>query len=155
MDEAIIAYIRRNHNLLVGEGSAERIKKEIGSAYPLGEGEGREMEIKGRDLMNGVPRELIITEAQIAESLSEPVGAIVEAVKVALEHTAPELAADIVDKGIVLTGGGALLSNLDFVLRHETGLPVSIADDPLSCVALGTGRSLEEFKKLQDVLTTF
>ena len=155
MDEAIIAYIRRNHNLLVGEGSAERIKKQIGSAYPLGEGEGRQMEIKGRDLMNGVPRELVITEAQIAESLSEPVGAIVEAVKVALEHTAPELAADIVDKGIVLTGGGALLSNLDFVLRHETGLPVSIADDPLSCVALGTGRSLEETKKFQNVLTTF
>ena len=113
------------------------------------------MEIKGRDLMNGVPRELVITEAQIAESLAEPVGAIVEAVKVALEHTAPELAADIVDKGIVLTGGGALLSNLDFVLRHETGLPVSIADDPLSCVALGTGRSLEETKKFQNVLTTF
>ena len=155
MDEAIIAYIRRNHNLLVGEGSAERIKKEIGSAYPMGEGEGKSMEIKGRDLMNGVPRELIITEAQIAESLAEPVGAIVEAVKVALEHTAPELAADIVDKGIVLTGGGALLSNLDFVLRHETGLPVSIADDPLSCVALGTGRSLEERAKLQNVLTTF
>ncbi len=155
MDEAIIAYIRRNHNLLVGEGSAERIKKQIGSAYPLGEGEGRQMEIKGRDLMNGVPRELVITEAQIAESLAEPVGAIVEAVKVALEHTAPELAADIVDKGIVLTGGGALLSNLDFVLRHETGLPVSIADDPLSCVALGTGRSLEETKKFQNVLTTF
>ena len=155
MDEAIVSYVRRNHNLLVGEGSAERIKKEIGSAYPMGEGEGKSMEIKGRDLMNGVPRELVITEAQIAESLAEPVGAIVEAVKVALEHTAPELAADIVDKGIVLTGGGALLSNLDFVLRHETGLPVSIADDPLSCVALGTGRSLEERAKLQNVLTTF
>src|SRR6266571_1325528 len=108
MDEAIIAYIRRNHNLLVGESSAERIKKEIGS--------------------------------------------IVEAVKVALEHTAPELAADIVDKGIVLTGGGALLGNLDFVLRHATGLPVSIADDPLSCVALGTGRALEEMKTLKNLL---
>ncbi|MCH9000906.1 MAG: rod shape-determining protein, partial [Proteobacteria bacterium] len=109
MDEAIIAYIRRNHNLLVGEGSAERIKKEIGSACPPENGEGRTIEIKGRDLMNGVPKELIISERQIAESLAEPVGAIVEAVKVALEHTAPELAADIVDKGIVLTGGGALL----------------------------------------------
>src|SRR5262245_65822135 len=94
--------------------------------------------------MNGVPKELVITERQIAESLAEPVGAIIEAVKVALEHTAPELAADIVDKGIVLTGGGALLSNLDFVLRHATGLPVSIADDPLSCVALGTARCREE-----------
>ncbi len=152
MDEAIIGYIRRNHNLLVGESSAERIKKEIGSACPPEDGEGRTMEIKGRDLMNGVPKELIISERQIAESLAEPVGAIVEAVKVALEHTAPELAADIVDKGIVLTGGGALLGNLDFVLRASTGLPVSIADDPLSCVALGTGRCLEEMKTLRNVL---
>jgi rod shape-determining protein MreB len=154
MDEAIIAYIRRNHNLLVGEGSAARIKEEIGSACPPDEGEGRTMEIKGRDLMNGVPKELIISERQIAESLAEPVGAIIEAVKVALEHTEPELAADIVDKGIVLTGGGGLLSNLDFVLRHATGLPVSLADDPLSCVVLGTGRALEEMKRLKDVLTS-
>jgi rod shape-determining protein MreB len=153
MDEAIIAYIRRNHNLLVGEGSAERIKKQIGSACPPEHGEeGRTMEIKGRDLMNGVPKELVISERQIAESLAEPVGAIVEAVKVALEHSAPELAADIVDKGIVLTGGGALLGNLDYVLRASTGLPVSIADDPLSCVALGTGRCLEEMKTLKNVL---
>lgn len=154
MDEAIIAYIRRNHNLLVGEGSAARIKEEIGSACPPEDGDGETMEIKGRDLMNGVPKELLISERQIAESLSEPVGAIIEAVKVALEHTAPELAADIVDKGIVLTGGGALLGNIDFVLRHSTGLPVSIADDPLSCVVLGTGRALEEMKRLKDVLTT-
>ena len=152
MDEAIIGYIRRNHNLLVGQGSAERIKKEIGSACPPEDGEGRIMEIKGRDLMNGVPKELIISERQIAESLAEPVSAIIEAVKVALEHTAPELAADIADKGIVLTGGGALLSNIDYVLRHATGLPVSIADDPLSCVALGTGRALEEMKTLKHVL---
>src|SRR5580658_8812091 len=138
MDEAIIAYIRRNHNLLVGESSAERIKKDIGSACMPEDGDGRVMEI------NGVPKEIVISERQISESLAEPVGSIVEAVKVALEHTAPELAADIVDKGIVLTGGGALLGNLDFVLRHATGLPVSIADDPLSCVALGTGRALEE-----------
>ena len=154
MDEAIIGYIRRNHNLLVGEGSAARIKENIGSACPPDKGEGRTMEIKGRDLMNGVPKELIISERQIAESLAEPVGAIVEAVKVALEHTEPELAADIVDKGIVLTGGGGLLSNLDFVLRHATGLPVSLADDPLSCVVLGTGRALEEMKRLKDVLTS-
>ena len=154
MDEAIIAYIRRNHNLLVGEGSAERIKNEIGSACPPADGEGRVMEIKGRDLMNGVPKELIISERQIAESLAEPVSAIIEAVKVALEHTAPELAADIVDKGIVLTGGAALLGNLDYVLRHATGLPVSIADEPLSCVVLGTGRTLEEMKTLKNVLTT-
>ncbi|MDP6897430.1 MAG: rod shape-determining protein, partial [Rhodospirillales bacterium] len=116
MDEAIIAYIRRNHNLLVGEGSAARIKEDIGSACPPEDIEGQTMEIKGRDLMNGVPKELILSERQIAESLAEPVGAIIEAVKVALEHTAPELAADIVDKGIVLTGGGALLGNMDLVL---------------------------------------
>ena len=154
MDEAIIGYIRRNHNLLVGEGSAERIKKEIGSACPPEDGEGSTMDIKGRDLMNGVPKELVMTERQIAESLAEPISSIIDAVKVALEHTAPELAADIVDKGIVLTGGGALLGNLDYVLRHATGLPVSIADDPLTCVALGTGRALEEFKKLKDVLVS-
>jgi rod shape-determining protein MreB len=152
MDEAIISHIRRNHNLLVGEGTAEHIKKVIGSACPPEDGDGRVMAIKGRDLMYGVPKELVITERQIAESLAEPVGAIIEAVKVALEHTAPELAADIVDKGIVLTGGGALLGNLDYVLRHSTGLPVSIADDPLSCVALGAGRCLEEMKAFKAVL---
>ena len=152
MDEAIIAYIRRNHNLLWGEGSAERIKKEIGSAYPPEDGTGKGLQIKGRDLMNGVPKEIIIDQSQIADSLAEPVSQIVEAVKVALEQTPPELAADIVDKGIVLTGGGALLGNLDFVLRHATGLPVMIADDPLSCVALGTGRCLEEMKVLRNVL---
>ena len=153
MDEAIISYIRRNHNLLVGESSSERIKKEIGTAKPPEDGVGQSMEIKGRDLMNGVPKELVINQVQIAEALAEPVGAIIEAVKVALEHTAPELAADIVDKGIVLTGGGALLGHLDQVLREATGLPVSIADEPLSCVALGTGRALEEMKTLKHVLT--
>ena len=154
MDEAIIGYLRRNHNLLVGEASAARVKEEIGSACPPENGEGRVMDIKGRDLMNGVPKELIISERQVAESLTEPVGAIIETVKVALEHTAPELAADIVDKGIVLTGGGALLGNMDFVLRHATGLPVSLADDPMTCVVLGTGRALEEMKRLKDVLST-
>ena len=154
MDEAIIGYIRRNHNLLVGESSAARVKEEIGSACPPENGDGATVEIKGRDLMNGVPRELIISERQIAESLADPVGAIIETVKLALEHTAPELAADIVDKGIVLTGGGALLGNMDYALRHATGLPVSLADDPLSCVVLGTGRALEEMKRLKDVLST-
>ena len=154
MDEAIIAYIRRMHNLLVGEASSERIKKEIGSACPPADGNGLTMEIKGRDLMNGVPKEVTIGQRQIAESLSEPVSAIVEAVKVALESTPPELAADIVDKGIVLTGGGALLANLDQVLREETGLPVSIADEPLSCVALGTGRALENMKAMKGILST-
>ena len=154
LDEAIINYIRRYHNLLIGESTAERIKKEIGSASPPEDGEGRVAEIKGRDLMYGVPKEIIITERQIAESLAEPVSAILEAVKVALENTAPELAADIVDKGIVLTGGGALLRNLDLVLRHATGLPVSVAEDPLSCVALGTGRALEEMKTLKNLLVS-
>ena len=154
MDEAIIGYLRRNHNLLVGEASAARVKEEIGSAWPPEDGDGRIMDIKGRDLMNGVPKELIISERQVAESLTEPIGAIIETVKVALEHTAPELAADIVDKGIVLTGGGALLGNLDFVLRHATGLPVSLADDPMTCVVLGTGRALEEMRRLKDVLST-
>ena len=154
MDAAIISYIRRNHNLLVGEGSAERIKKEIGSACAPDAGEGRTIEIKGRDLMNGVPKEIIITERQVAESLSEPVSQIVEAVKVALEHTAPELAADIVDKGIVLTGGGALLTNLDQVLRNATGLPVSIAEDPLACVVKGTGKALDEMSRLRSILST-
>ena len=154
MDQAIIAYIRRTHNLLVGESSAERIKEAIGSACPPEEGEGRTMAIKGRDLLHGVPKELIISERQIAESLAEPISQIIEAVKSALEHTAPELAADIVDKGIVLTGGGALLTNMDYVLRYATGLPVSIAEDALSCVAMGTGRALEEMKKLRHVLSS-
>lgn len=153
MDEAIIAYIRRNHNILIGESTAERIKKEIGTALEPEDGVGLSMEIKGRDLMNGVPKEIVINQLQIAEALAEPVGAIVEGVKVALEHTAPELAADIVDKGIVLTGGGALLADLDKVLRQATGLPVSIADESLTCVALGTGRALEE-EVLKHVLIT-
>ncbi len=154
MDSAIISYIRRNHNLLVGESSAEKIKKEIGSACAPENGEGRTIEIKGRDLMNGVPKEIIITERQVAESLNEPVAQIVEAVKVALEHTAPELAADIVDKGIVLTGGGALLTNLDQVLRNATGLPVSIAEEPLACVVKGTGKALDNIDKFKSVLST-
>lgn len=152
MDEAIISYIRRVHNLLIGETTAERIKKEIGSAWAPAEGEGRTMVIKGRDLMIGVPKEIVVSERQIAESLMEPVGQIVEGVKVALEHTPPELAADIAERGIVLTGGGALLSNLDYVLRHATGLAVTIADDALSCVALGTGHALEEMKSMRNVL---
>ncbi len=150
MDEAIIAYVRRSHNLLIGEATAERIKHESGAACPPDDGNGKQMMIKGRDMMNGVPKEIAITERQVAEAMTEPIGQIVEAVKVALEHTAPELAADIVEKGIVLTGGGALLGNLDVVLRNATGLPISIADEPLSCVALGTGRVLEDMKNFRD-----
>lgn len=153
MDEAIISYIRRHHNLMIGDSSAERIKHAVGAACAPRDGtDGLEMNIKGRHLIEGVPKEIRISERQIAESLSEPVGAIVEAVKVALEQTPPELAADIVDKGIVLTGGGGLLKNLDLVLREATGLPVIVADDPLSCVAKGTGSALEHLKTMRHVL---
>ena len=154
MDAAIVSYIRRNMNLLVGESSAERIKKQIGGAFPPLKGEGETMEIKGRDLLNGIPKEIVVSERQIAEALSEPVAQIVESVKVALENTAPELAADIVDKGIVLTGGGALLRNLDQVLREATGLPVSVAEEPLACVAKGTGRALDDLQKFKGVLSS-
>ncbi len=154
MDEAIIAYIRRNHNLLIGESSAERVKKEIGAATIQKGDKIKTLDIKGRDLMNGVPRQITISQKEVVESLSEPVGAIIEAVKVALEATPPELAADIVDKGIMLTGGGALLGNLEQVLRDETGLPVCIADEALSCVVLGTGRTLEHIKTMQHVLSS-
>ena len=144
MDDAIVSYVRRNHNLLIGEATAERIKQELGCAKPPVDGIGKTVHIKGRDLVNGVPKEIQINQAQIAEAVSEPVAAIVDSVRIALENTAPELAADIVDQGIVLTGGGALLQGLDEVLRDETGLPVTIADDPLVCVAVGTGRALED-----------
>ncbi len=144
MDEAIVSYVRRNHNLLIGEATAERIKQEVGVAKPPADGIGLTIHIKGRDLVNGVPKEIQINQGQIAEALSEPVGTIVEGVRIALENTAPELAADIVDQGIVLTGGGALLEGIDEVLRDETGLPVTVAEDPLTCVALGTGRALED-----------
>ena len=144
MDEAIVSYIRRNHNLLIGDSTAERIKMEVGCAKPPADGIGQVIFIKGRDLVNGVPKEIQINQGQIAEALSEPVATIVEGVRVALENTAPELAADIVDQGIVLTGGGALLQGLDEVLRDETGLPVTVAEDPLTCVALGTVSALED-----------
>jgi rod shape-determining protein MreB len=154
MDEAIISYIRRQHNLLIGESTAERIKMEIAAAAPPGEEEGPMKEVKGRDLMNGVPREVVVSQRQMAEALYEPVIQILDAVKVALENTPPELASDIVDKGIMLTGGGALLTRLDDVLRGATGLPVVVAEEPLSCVALGTGRALEEMKRLRHVLSS-
>ncbi|PLK25940.1 rod shape-determining protein [Novosphingobium sp. TH158] len=144
MDEAIVSYVRRHHNLLIGESTAERIKKDYGVATTPLDGVGETIHIKGRDLVNGVPKEITITQANLAEALNEPISAIVEGVRIALENTAPELAADIVDQGIVLTGGGALIKGLDDYLREETGLPVSIAEDPLSCVALGTGRAMEE-----------
>jgi len=149
MDEAIIQYIKRKYNLLIGERTAELVKITIGNAYPSGEV--KTMEIKGRDLVAGVPRVMEINSDEIREAIAEPVYAIVEAVKIALEKTPPELAADIVDKGIVLTGGGALLKNLDLLLREETGLPVTIADDPLSAVVLGTGKALDDLDRLKGI----
>lgn len=154
MDEAIINYIRRNHNLLIGESTAEKIKKEIGSAVVKSDSKQVVMAIKGRSLQNGVPIEININQKQIAESLGDVVAAIVEGVKTALECTAPELSADIVDRGIVLTGGGSLLKNLDQVLSDATGLPVFLAEEPLTCVVRGTGKALEEMKTLKDVLTS-
>ncbi len=149
MDEAIIQYIKRKYNLLIGERTAEEIKIRIGSAYPLDEE--LTLEIKGRDLVDGIPKTITVTDQEIREALSETISTIIDAVRVALEQTPPELSADIVDKGIVLTGGGALVKNLDRRLREETGLPVSTADDPLTSVVLGTGRMLTDFNLLRKV----
>lgn len=152
MDEAIVNYLRREENLLIGEASAERIKKEIGTAKAPENGKGMSLDIRGRDLMNGVPKEASISEAMVAKALQDPVQDIVEAVKTALEAMPPELAADIVDKGIVLTGGGALLRNLDTVLKERTQLPVTIADDPLKCVVNGSGVVLENMDRMRGML---
>jgi rod shape-determining protein MreB len=159
MDEALTQHIKRKYNLLIGERTAEEIKITIGSAYPdspcsVQEGKLETMEVKGRDLVSGIPKTLTIDAQEIREALSETINAIVEAVRIALERTPPELAADIVDKGIVLAGGGALLRNLDALLREETGLPVVIAEDPLSCVVLGSGKVLDELDLLKQVTVT-
>ena len=151
-DEAIVGFIRRHHNLLIVEMTAERFKKGIDIDKVPKDGVGATIEVRGRDLVNGVPKEIEINQAQICEALAEPVGQIIEAAKTALEQTPPELAADIVERGIVLTGGGALLNELDTTLRDATGLPVVIAEDPLTCVVMGTGRCLDEMKSLKNVL---
>jgi rod shape-determining protein MreB len=149
MDEAIINYVKRKYNLLIGEQTAEKIKIRIGTAYPTDTIES--MEVKGRDLVLGIPKTLELKSEEVREALSEPVNAIVESVKMALEKTPPELSADIVDKGIVLVGGGSLLANLDVLLRESTGLPVMLAEDPLTAVAVGTGRCLDEIGLLREV----
>jgi rod shape-determining protein MreB and related proteins len=149
MDEAIVSYIKRKYNLLIGERTAEQIKKDIGSAYPLDEP--LTVEVKGRDLVAGVPKTLSVHSDEIREALAEPVNAIVDAVRVVLERTPPELSADIVDKGIVLSGGGSLLKNLDVLLREETGLPVMVSENPQLAVVLGTGRALDELRLLREV----
>ncbi|RYE94132.1 MAG: rod shape-determining protein [Myxococcales bacterium] len=149
MDEAIVAYMKRKYNLAIGEQTAERIKITIGNAYPL---ESQvSTEVKGRDMVAGIPKTVIVNSDEIREALIEPTNAIVEAVLLALERTPPELAADIVDKGIVLTGGGALLKNLDVLLREETGLPVMVCDDPISAVVLGSGKTLDHMELLKEV----
>lgn len=148
-DEAIVSYVRRQFNLLIGERTAENIKIQIGNAYPFEQE--KSMEIKGRDLVAGAPKTIEITSTQVHEALMDPLSEVVDAVKTALEKTPPELASDIVDNGIVLTGGGALLSNLDVLLRERTGLPVSISEDPLTCVVMGSGKVLEEIKLLRQL----
>ena len=152
MDDEIVAYLRRHHNLLVGEQTAERIKNTIGTARMPDDGRGEVLMVRGRDLLNGIPKEMEVTQAMIAEALSEPVQQICEAVMIALEATPPDLAADIVDRGVMLTGGGAMLGELDLALREQTGLSISIADQPMSCVALGTGKALEHEKQLRHVI---
>ncbi len=149
MDEAIMHYLKRKHNLLIGERTAELIKQEIGSAYPVEKP--LTLEIKGRDLIAGIPKTLTVTDSEIREALSECVSTLNNAIRVALERTPPELSADISDRGIVLTGGGALLKNLDKRISEETGLPVSLADDPLGCVALGAGKMLNDFALLRRI----
>jgi len=149
MDEAIVSYIKRNYNLLIGERTSEKIKIELGSAYQVGER--KSMEIKGRDLVAAIPKTINVTDEEIRDSISEPVNAIIEAVRSALESTPPELAADIVDRGIVLAGGGSLLRGVDVLLREETGLPVTVAEDPLSAVVMGTGKVLDELDLLPQV----
>jgi rod shape-determining protein MreB len=149
MDMAILNYIKRKYNLLIGERTGEDIKIQLGSAYPMEEK--ITIEIKGRDLVTGIPKTMIITDEEVRDAIWEPISTIVETVKIALERTPPELAADIVDRGIVLAGGGALLQGLDTLLREETGLPVSIAEDPLSAVVLGTGKVLDHIDLLRKV----
>jgi len=151
MDEAIVGYIRRKYNVIIGEGTAERIKMEIGSASAVEESENKSMAIKGRDLARGIPTQLDLTTNEILEALDEPLNTIVEGVKVALEQTPPELAGDIAERGLVLTGGGALIHHMDKRLMEETDLPVMVAESPLNCVALGGGRALEEIDTFRDV----
>ena len=152
-DESISEYMRVTHKLAIGEASAERMKKEIGSACAPDDGDGTSMSVKGRDLITGLPKEISISQRQVSEALADPVAQIIDTIKRALEQTPPELAADIVESGIMLTGGGSLLGNLDIVLRRSTSLPVSIAEDPLLCVVIGTGKALEEKSKLSDVFS--
>ena len=149
MDESIMTHVKRKYNMLIGESSAEEIKIKIASAYPMDPEQ--QIEVKGRDLVTGIPQNIIITSEEVRKAISEQVDSIVQAVRIALEQTPPELAADIVDRGIVLTGGGALLKGLDQLLREETSLPITVVEDPLSTVVMGTGRALDNLNELGDV----
>lgn len=148
LDQAIISYIKKEYNLMIGERTAEVVKMELGSAFKIEEEPEKTMEIKGRDLISGLPKTIVVTQTQIREALKEPVASIIDAIKTTLEKTPPELAADIMEKGIMLAGGGAMLGGLDRLINHETHMPVHIAESPLDCVALGAGRALEFFDKL-------
>ena len=152
LDQAIVQFMRKNYNLLIGEPTAEQIKIQIGSAAPVGEE--REMEVKGRDLVSGIPKIVRVHSSEIREAVQEPIQQIVDAVRRALEITPPELASDIVDRGIVMTGGGALIRGLDLLLQQETGLPIHLDEDPMTCVVRGAGRILDSPEKYRNVLTT-
>lgn len=154
MDESIIAYIKRKYNLMIGDRTAELIKIEIGSACVVELPENKTMEIKGRDLISGIPKTIVVSETEVREALSETVSVILDTIRVTLENTPPELASDIVDKGIVLAGGGALLRGLDKLIREETGLPVIVAEDPLSAVVRGVGKMLDELELLKKIAIT-
>jgi len=151
LDEAIVQFLKKNYNILIGDQTAEIIKITIGSAYPLSDED--EMEVKGRDIVSGIPKTIKIHSSEVRESLQEPIMAIVEAVRQALEQTPPELASDIVDRGIVMTGGGSLLRGLDQLLREETNLPINVDEEPLTCVVRGTGRIMDDPKRYWNVLT--
>jgi rod shape-determining protein MreB len=150
LDEAIVAHVKKKYNLLIGEQTAEAVKIELGSAFP--DDEFREMEVKGRDLIEGVPKTILINAAEVREALSEPTAAILETVSLTLEKAPPELASDIVDRGIVLAGGGSLLKNLPVLLREKTGLPVIVAEDPMQCVVIGAGKALDELEVFEEML---
>jgi rod shape-determining protein MreB and related proteins len=149
MDDAIMQHVKRKYNMLIGESTAEEVKKTIASAYPLEQE--LTMDVKGRDLVTGIPQNIVITSEEIRKAISEQVDSIVQAVRIALEQTPPELAADIVDRGIVLTGGGGLLKGLDRLLREETSLPITVVDDPLTTVVLGSGKVLDHLEELKEV----
>jgi rod shape-determining protein MreB len=154
MDEAILSYIKRRYNLMIGETTTEQVKIEIGSACGNGNTEKRVKDIKGRDVISGIPKTITVNEVEILDALSEPINVILDTIKVALENTPPEIAADIVDRGMILAGGGALLRRIDLLIKQETGLPVTIAENPLTAVVIGVGKMLDDVKMLRRIAIT-